>query len=319
MKPNPLFSLISGLGALSAASLLITGCQSEAPVSPASPSLPQAEYTSSVLKLKAGAAPDYDQALSKLNSRFSVPAADAPAEIPANTGGVAKSAAVASMQGSFTATRINKFVFKAIAGSIAEISARVSDIGRVNPADPMIELIQFNDPDFINNGTLNNYGQQGFRIVALDDDGGGGLSSHLSHTFTSGEVGYYMWLILPYSSSASTGQIDISFDLIHPPCGCNVDYVFKNPYTLGGAIFRYNGIAGSSFQAIRSGALSDPHLYVFKNGSNIGMANGDANGTVNSEVTAFPVTDSDTNNPYNFVLIDNDRAGITGQGTFLAQ
>lgn len=319
MKPNFRLSPASlkyGLCALSAASLLLTGCETETPVAPTSPS--QSEYTSSVLKLKAGGAPDYDQALEKLNARFSIPAAGAPGNSPANTvGAAAKSAAVLSFKSNLSLTNVAKLVFRASAGAKATIRASVAEIGAVNPADPMIILIQFDDPDFKSNGTLNNAGQQDFRIVAFNDDAGGSLSSYLSYTFAPGEAGYYMWMVMPYSSSAAAGKVDLSFDLTNPSCpACQTDYLFHNPTSLGGAVFHY--VAGNDFQVVRSGTAGASHLYVFKNAAQFGLANGkDLFGLYSSRVYSppFSISDAESFDNYNMILVDNDNPGTTFQGT----
>jgi hypothetical protein len=319
MKPNFRISPASlkyGLSALSAASLLLTGCQTETPVSPAPPS--QSEYTSNVLKLKASRAADYDKALAELNARFSILADGTPAAIPASTvGAAAKSAAILSFKSTVSSTPVVKFVFRATAGANATITASVAQIGTMNPADPMIALIQFNDAAFKSNGTLNKFGQQGFRIVAFNDDTDGKLDSYLSHTFTFGEVGYYMWIVMPYTSSAATGKVNLTFDLTNPDCpACQADYVFQNPVTLGGAAFHF--VAGNDFQVERSGTAGTSHLYVLNNTAKKGMANGkDILGVYSSRVYSppFSISDSDAFDSSNLILVDNDDPGTTFQGT----
>lgn len=319
MNLNSRFSLPYGLALLPLLPLVFSGCQTSATGPGASPS--QSEYTAGVLKLKASGTPNYDQELAKLNARFSLttpaasvanPAAQASSPQPA-----AKTAGTLNFQTNFTGTNIAKYVFKATAGAVAMIGADVADINAFNPADPMIFLIQFNDLGFIANGTLSNLGQRSFRIVDFNDDiGGGNVSSYLTHTFNSHEEGYYMWLVLPYSSGNATGKVNLSFDLTNPSCpSCRTDYVFHNPATLGGAVFR--NAPGDDFQAMRSGAISNPHLYVFKATASSGMANGDVySGTLDSRVFALPfgISPWEATNAYNMILIDNDNAGTTMRG-----
>jgi len=316
MNPNNRLSLAYGLALSTLLPLAFSGCQSTEPGPEASSS--QGEYTAAILKLKASGTPDYDRELSKLNTRFSVasPVANSPVSAPAAQA-LAKTAGTLNFQTNYTATIVPKLVFHASSHAVMTLRADVANIGTLNPADPVIFLIQFNDPNFIANGTLNSQGQQGFRIVDMNDDGGGGRDSYLTHTFATHEVGYYMWLVLPYANGNVGGKVNLSFDLTNPDCpSCNVDYLFHNPMTLGGAVFRH--VAGNDFQAM-SDAPANTHLYVFKNTASSGMANGDASArTLNSRVFALPfgISPWESNDQFNFVLIDNDAGGTTAQGPF---
>jgi len=318
MNPNNRLSLAYGLAISTLLPLAFSGCQTAETGPTASSS--QSEYTAAVLKLKASAPLDYDQELSKLNARFSV---TSPAASAANPGApatgakaAAKTAGTLTFQTNYTATYVPKLVFKATTHAVATIIARVSNLNTLNPADPMIFLIQFNDPAFLANGTLNPHGQQGFRIVDMNDDGGGGRDAYLTHTFSANEAGYYMWLVLPYANGNAMGKVDLSFDLTNPGCpSCHTDYLFHNPATIGGAVFRR--VAGNDFQAMSD--VGNTHLYVFKNTAASGMANGDASfGTINSRVFALPfgISPWESNDQYNMVLIDNDVGGTTAQGPF---
>ncbi|MBW8887657.1 MAG: hypothetical protein JF616_07865 [Fibrobacteres bacterium] len=320
MNPNNRLSLAYGLALSTLLPLAFSGCQTVEPGPEASSS--QKQYTAAVLKLKASAPADYDQELSKLNARFSgsSPAASVvnPAAPTAGAQAAAKVAGTLTFQTSYTATAVSKLVFKATAHAVATLRADVSNTGTFNSADPVVFLIQFNDQAFISNGTINNRGQQGFRIVDMNDDGGGGRNSYLSHTFSSNEVGYYMWLVLPYANSNVGGKVDLSFDLTNPGCpSCQAFYRFSNPTPLGGAVFRR--VAGNDFQAMSDPGAGNTHLYVFKNTASSGMANGDASiGTINSRVFALPfgISPWESNDQFNMVLIDNDASGTTAQGPF---
>lgn len=311
----PIAALAIGL----ASGLMLAACDQSgsaapvsAPVETANPSDAGIKpgYAIEVQKLKAGPEEAFESRLAELNSRFGIqtpPEETSPAPSGAQSGGqpeaLGKTSATLVESKIVQVSQVPRVLFYAQPGDRLDATVR-PDPANPGPFDPMAVLIQFDDPDFKTKGIIKKTGQNIFRLLHFSDDAStGDLAPRTQYTFREGQSGYFLWMILPYSSANSTARVWPVFNLFSQACPL-CDWDWQTNVKTGGAIFR--GKAGNEFFAGRTTAVGDPRLYVFQYSALAGKSNGDQSSlTVKSRVL-YELTQAQSTIPGNFILVDND-------------
>lgn len=307
----PLFRFLP----IGTAALALLGCQQESTNPPEAAS--GREYALEVQNLKAGNPEEYDAGLSALNARFgfAAPVPGSAATASGEEGEALEKAAVTKVVSTVgKCVGVPKGIFSVSAGDVMHLYAKAFNTAD-GPADPMLYLIQFNNPAFKANGEISTTAQSAFKILAWNDDVvPGNLSSGIDYTFKTGESGYFMWLAVPYANANATGVIGLSIDFEKASCP-NCDYVIKNPIRANGGML-FKGLEGDDFRAGRTGNpyTGDPHLYIFLNSTATGIANPNSSTlTLNARISPFALTPALATPKGNVILVDND---LAGSGTF---
>jgi hypothetical protein len=281
---------------------------------------PPAEYVEAVKKIKADGALDQHKAIRDAQVRFGL-SSDGDIDSP---GSELVKPHVSNYEPSFPApTYIWSTYYNATQSSNHGTRLRIKikkpgNIVRVTAdavgkSDPMLFLIQFDDPTYKATGVENKTAQNTFKIHAWNDDSYG-LSSSIDWNSGS-ESGYFSIVSVPYNDLAR-GRTLIRYTQMPPDGNCGVNNEFCESYTttdpnldpLGGSAYRGAGDFFSS-TSTPSSRTFDPVLYVFKVTEMKGVHNDD-NGSQDPAIrSTFAIK---TGPLYDFVLITSTYGG---QGT----
>jgi hypothetical protein len=305
---NPITATASLCGAL----LALSACRQDSPAS--ADSAPAGEYAVQVQKIKAGPSELIESGLQALDAKFGfgTPSPEI-ANTAGGTGPLPKAAATV-----FTATgkctRLKKLIFSALSGDNITFRATSYSPDGSSLSDPVVMLIQFDDPDFIANGTIPNTPQARYRILEWNDDiSSGDLSASIFHSFATHEGGYFMVMAFPYNNANSTRFAKMSFEQKKINCP-SCDAFWFGTEMLGGLVYRSQG-ANDFITRSQTSGVGNPHTYINMRSLGSGMSNGDwRTGIQDSEVYPYPISAADGAKTGNVILIDND---ATGSATFI--
>ncbi|MDZ4695664.1 MAG: hypothetical protein SGI86_10990 [Deltaproteobacteria bacterium] len=282
---------------------------------------PPAEYVEAIKKIKADRTLDKDKAVRSAQERFGLLSEDAiesprselvkphlsnyESGFPAPTYVWTTYSNATQLSSNGIRLRIN--IKKP--GNIVRVTADA-----IGNADPMLFLIQFDDPKYKATGVENKTAQNTFKIHAWNDDTNG-LSSSI--TWNSGaEAGYFSIVSAPWLDS-TRGRTIIRYTQTPPDGNCGVNNEFCDSYTttdpnldpLGGGVVRAKGDFFGSTSTPPTHTF-DPVLYAFKVSQMIGVHN-DNNGSQDPaiRVRGFSI---DRASVYDFVYTTSTYGG---QGT----
>ncbi len=282
---------------------------------------PPAEYVEAIKRIKADRTLDRDKAVRSAQERFGLATGDdielprselVPPNVSNYESGFPAPSYVWSTfynptQPSNNGIRLRIKIRKP--GNIVKVTADA-----IGNSDPMLFLIQYNDPKYKATGVESKTAQNTFKIHAWNDDSNG-LSSSI--TWNSGtEAGYFGIVSVPWRD-ATRGRTIIRYTQTPPDGNCGVNNEFCESYTttdpnldpLNGSPIRGTGDFFGSVSTPPSRTF-DPVLFVFKTTQMIGIHNDD-NGSQDPAIRQYGFSIAHESE-YDFVYVTSTYGG---QGT----